>query len=404
MSKHLSVLLAVALVASVLSAEASARGFGGASSLFAGGASAFAGGAPAFGGGQAGGFHSSLGQGIQGGDLQSNSYQGGVFGGGFQAGNMKSDSFRVGDFGGGALGQGVRGGDLQSDTYQGGVREDKFRVGDMKSDGFRVGDFGEPSAPAAADAGRLRGLPTDAGLHAASRPILAAPVAAETVARRTAPLSDRAIAARKAFQAEAVFTPAWIADHSEAWHSANMTETVWTAAAWPGINAWFGAAWPENYYNYGNTIVVQGDDVYYQGRPVAAASEYAQAAIDLAASGPKDAELDDHWLPLGVFGALRPGETEMQMVFQLAVNKQGVLRGTYTNLEDNNVKAVHGAVNRQTQRAAWSVGDKPDGVLDTGLYNLTKDESPVLVHFGADHTEQWLLVRIEQDAKEPAGQ
>ena len=28
---------------------------------------------------------------------------------------------------------------------------------------------------------------------------------------------------------------------------------------------------------------------------------------------------------------------------------------------------------------------------------LTKDEAPVLVHFGKDRTEQWLLVRLKKD-------
>jgi hypothetical protein len=36
-------------------------------------------------------------------------------------------------------------------------------------------------------------------------------------------------------------------------------------------------------------------------------------------------------------------------------------------------------------------------VIETGIYNLTKDEAPALVHFGADRTEQWVLVRIKKD-------
>src|SRR5262249_17691924 len=34
--------------------------------------------------------------------------------------------------------------------------------------------------------------------------------------------------------------------------------------------------------------------------------------------------------------------------------------------------------------------------------NLSKDESPLLIHFGKERTQQWLLVRIkESDAKAP---
>ena len=37
-------------------------------------------------------------------------------------------------------------------------------------------------------------------------------------------------------------------------------------------------------------------------------------------------------------------------------------------------------------------------IFDTGLYNLTKDESTVLVHEGADKTVQWSLIRLKKPA------
>jgi hypothetical protein len=58
---------------------------------------------------------------------------------------------------------------------------------------------------------------------------------------------------------------------------------------------------------------------------------------------------------------------------------------------------VHGSVDKQTQRAAWTIGDNQDNVIETGIYKLTKDEAPALVHFGKDRTVQWLLVRIKKD-------
>ncbi len=45
-------------------------------------------------------------------------------------------------------------------------------------------------------------------------------------------------------------------------------------------------------------------------------------------------------------------------------------------------------------------------MAETGLYNLTQEQAPVLVHFGADKVENWLFVRLEdpapEDASEPA--
>jgi hypothetical protein len=80
---------------------------------------------------------------------------------------------------------------------------------------------------------------------------------------------------------------------------------------------------------------------------------------------------------------------------QLAVNKQGVIRGNYTDNVANTNRTVQGSVDKQTQRVAFTVGDNSHNLIETGLYNLTKDEAPCLVHFGKDRTEQWLLVRLQ---------
>lgn len=34
--------------------------------------------------------------------------------------------------------------------------------------------------------------------------------------------------------------------------------------------------------------------------------------------------------------------------------------------------------------------------IETGIYNLTKDETTALVHFGAEQTQEWLMVRLEK--------
>jgi hypothetical protein len=45
------------------------------------------------------------------------------------------------------------------------------------------------------------------------------------------------------------------------------------------------------------------------------------------------------------------------------------------------------------------VADRKNIVFDTGLYNLTQPETTLLVHFGADKTEQWTLVRLQKPDK-----
>jgi hypothetical protein len=78
------------------------------------------------------------------------------------------------------------------------------------------------------------------------------------------------------------------------------------------------------------------------------------------------------------------------------VNQNGDLRGNYTDAVTDHTLPIHGKVDQKTQRAAWTIGKKNDRVFETGIYNLTKPESPVLVHFGSDRTQQWLLVRVDQ--------
>ena len=34
-------------------------------------------------------------------------------------------------------------------------------------------------------------------------------------------------------------------------------------------------------------------------------------------------------------------------------------------------------------------------VSETGISNLTEDETEMLIHYGSDRTEQWTLVRLE---------
>ena len=37
---------------------------------------------------------------------------------------------------------------------------------------------------------------------------------------------------------------------------------------------------------------------------------------------------------------------------------------------------------------------------DTGMYNLTKEETEMLIHFNKDSTQQWSLVRLEAPDQE----
>ncbi len=113
-------------------------------------------------------------------------------------------------------------------------------------------------------------------------------------------------------------------------------------------------------------------------------------------SGSADVPPDAQWLPLGVFGLMANGKKTPDMIFQLAVDTKGAIRGNYFDQVTQTNLPVTGAVNEKSQRVAWKVATGQGLVVETGLDNLTQDESTALVHFGADRTEQDLLVRIKQ--------
>jgi hypothetical protein len=135
--------------------------------------------------------------------------------------------------------------------------------------------------------------------------------------------------------------------------------------------------------------------------------QYAEQAADLAQTGAQQLESPEakpmEWLPLGVFALSTSAmETSPNRMFQLAVSKEGVINGTFYNTDTNENLPILGAVEPKTQRASWYVGDNKNTVAETGIYNLTKDQAPVLIHFGTERTEEYLLVRLDPPPEEQA--
>jgi hypothetical protein len=100
-------------------------------------------------------------------------------------------------------------------------------------------------------------------------------------------------------------------------------------------------------------------------------------------------------MPLGVFAVTSEDEKgEPHLFLQLAVTKDGVIGGTYQNTTTGQSQNVAGKVDKSTQRAAWSMTEDPDMVMEAGIFNLTQGSAPVLVHWGKEKTQTWLLTRV----------
>jgi hypothetical protein len=204
------------------------------------------------------------------------------------------------------------------------------------------------------------------------------------------------------------FNPGWYARYPGAWFAAGWTASrIWSAPAWGAVSSYCGYPEEPVYYDYGESVVYSGDTVTVNGEQEIPAEQYMQQAADLATAG-KDTKVEakgDDFQPLGVFAMIGEGETKSTNIFQLAVNKDGVMRGTYYNALTDTTETVFGSVDKKTQRAAWTVGDRKTPIYEAGIANLTKDETTMLVHYSKENSQQFMLVRIEQPEGEetPAG-
>lgn len=125
-------------------------------------------------------------------------------------------------------------------------------------------------------------------------------------------------------------------------------------------------------------------------------------AAALAKSGAVDPPKDAKLLPLGVYSIAPAGHTEASAMLQLAITKDGILRGSYYDLLSNEDHQVQGAVDKKTQRVAWTIGPKGKVLFETSLANLTQDKGPLSVHYEDGESRPWTIARYasEEAAKE----
>ncbi|HLA85585.1 MAG TPA: hypothetical protein VJL29_12400 [Thermoguttaceae bacterium] len=221
------------------------------------------------------------------------------------------------------------------------------------------------------------------------------------------------------------FTKDWWKDHQadhhhvppwHPWNHWNHWPNRWWGWATPVVlTGWLPYGWTTPYYyDYGpgGNVTYEGDTVYVNNQPAGTAQQYYDQAETLASNVPQtdspQSDDDSNWLPLGVFALTQEGVDDSNVCVQLAVNKQGVIAGTYYNETTQATRPLQGSVDKQTQRAAWTYADGQDTnlVMETSVYNLTKDQCTVLVHFGPEQTQTWVMVRLkdsdQQAAQQPA--
>ena len=175
---------------------------------------------------------------------------------------------------------------------------------------------------------------------------------------------------------------------------------------WYGNPGWntFGGLYGWNqpyYYDYGpgGNVVYSGNQVLVNSQPVGTVTEYAQTAAELAAVDPAKIgqTKPEDWMPLGTFTlATAQDERDPARVIQLAINKEGLVSGTSFNKQTGKTYTVQGRVDKDNQRVAFTIGNATDIVMETGLFNLTQQETPVLAHLGPSRTTTYLLARLPE--------
>jgi hypothetical protein len=199
----------------------------------------------------------------------------------------------------------------------------------------------------------------------------------------------------------------WWGGYPGAWFPGRwaLASTVWATAAWAmaGPYCGYGSAAPMYYdYGAGGNVAYDQGMVYQDGQPVASADEYYDQANQIATEG--QAPQNQDWLPLGIFAVISDeSQTQTDKVVQLAVNTEGVIRGNYHDLLADKVTPISGAVNKETQRVAMKIEGNDNLVAETGLYNLTNDEAPVLIHFNPDEQQVRIFIRLKQPEDKAEG-
>jgi hypothetical protein len=199
--------------------------------------------------------------------------------------------------------------------------------------------------------------------------------------------------AARSLRDNGVFTSAWMAKHPDVWQPSTEVVFAETSPTWQDVSHWLGDLSFEIYYDYGGRLTVDRDAVLLDGLRVAQAPAYAEYARGLANQGRATSGGDSRWLNLGSFVAAPPyGPAELAL--QLVIDPAGVVRGNALSLTGDETHPVFGAINRETQRIAWCVGDGSEFVFDTGLVNLTKASAPLLFHAGSAESQTWRIARL----------
>ena len=189
------------------------------------------------------------------------------------------------------------------------------------------------------------------------------------------------------------FTPAWYGEHPDAWHYTHPHADLWAVTGVAGLTNWLGYPTAASATAVTSTAVAAASATTIAAGTEAAATATATSTdgnASNAAAPPPDLE----WMPLGVY-ATGPKDAQAHVYQQLAVSKQGELKGNYYDSITNTTQPVSGSIDRETRTASWKVGGKGGATFETTLDALMKTPSDVTMKSGGAKHE-WELVQVQK--------
>lgn len=189
------------------------------------------------------------------------------------------------------------------------------------------------------------------------------------------------------------FSAGWYADHPGAWQYTHPNADAWAAASFGATAAWIGAT----AYDDGGEYTTTGDnaDPDNEGDYTADSVLAEQPAVAANVSGDGQAADGGDWLSLGVYALEPPAGGEKELM-QLAVSKEGEIKGVYYNADDNLSENITGQVNKTTQQATWNVVSTPELQFSASLKTLTSATGEVNVDAPNGVQQTWFTARLQE--------
>ncbi len=190
------------------------------------------------------------------------------------------------------------------------------------------------------------------------------------------------------------FTPAWYANHPRAWQSTHPHADAWAVATFGTAAAWLGITAASNGGYVDDTTTVYTSDTE-DNTDDQSSSDQENSPAQLANNGGLTLPADENFLSLGVFSLAPQDKIDASALVQLAVNKNGEVRGSYYDLLTDQEQTIQGALDKRTQRVTFTVGNSGPVAFETVLRDLTQASGKVTLRFENGTTKQWTLARYE---------